>query len=352
MPAICRNQGELLPEGWIASEDLQNKVSSFKYYLNDMKTLAKLKKHAVLPPMVENMTRDNSVSLQFSTGAYIKAVSPLVKFYKEGVGKGHIKKVEVDGLDVSVTSVVTNADAKGKITGYVIELSVEGMKVKLTPFDTTTLLLVQGGKMQEEYSKRALLPYLQNMIEENAAKIQEINVQFQQLGTMANSKNKNKVGPKSKTVIPVHIESDCESDTELDTSQTIPQGDQQLSDSVLILSTLHPPEYCSTPPSSPRRLALEVLPAGGMDGQDGEMTAMGLEIELLPARGMDGQDDRLPTIGLEEASLTSTRMEANKSDKQTTPCAQPPTVYATNLNLRRSLPEHVIGKALSQYYNS
>ena len=380
MPAICRTQGELLlegwtasellPEGWMASEDLKNKVSSFKYYLNDIKTLAKLKKHAVFPPMVENLTKDNSVSLQFSTGAYIKAVSPLVKFYKDGVGKGHISKVDVDGLDVSVSSVVTNTDAKGQITGYVIELSVEGKKVKLTPFDTTTLLLVQGGKMQEEYTKRALLPYIKVMIEKHASKLDEINIQFQQLGTVANTKNRNKPGPKSKTVIPVHIESDSESDTELDTSQTIPQGDQQLSDSVLILSTLHPPEYCSTPPSSPRRLALEVLPAGGMedqdgnklalevlpaggmDGQDGEMPARGLAIESLPAGGMDGQDVKLPAIGLDEASLTSTRMEANKNDKQTAPCAQPPAVYATNLNLRRSLPEHVIGKALSQYYNS
>ena len=160
----------------MASEDLQNKVNSFKYYLNDMKTLAKLKKHAVLPPVVENMTRDNSVSLQFSTGAYIKTVSPLVTFYKEGVGKGHIKKADVDGLDVSVTSVVTNTDANGKITGYVIELSVEGKKVKLTPFDTTTLLLVQGGNMQEEFTKRALLPYIKEKIEEHAAKIHESNV--------------------------------------------------------------------------------------------------------------------------------------------------------------------------------
>ena len=88
MPAICRIQGgvlpegwkasEVLPEGWKASEDLQHKVSAFKYYLNDMKTSAKLKKQAVLAPMVNNLTNDNSVSLQFSTCAYIKAVVPLV----------------------------------------------------------------------------------------------------------------------------------------------------------------------------------------------------------------------------------------------------------------------------------
>ena len=83
MPWICRKQGEVLPEGWKAievltngwktrqdlhegwkaSQDLQQQVSSFKHYLNDMKTLAKLTKQAVLSPMVNNMTNDNSVSL-------------------------------------------------------------------------------------------------------------------------------------------------------------------------------------------------------------------------------------------------------------------------------------------------
>ena len=67
---------------------------------------------------------------------------------------------------------------------------------------------------------------------------------------------------------------------------------------------------------------------------------------------MDGQDVKLPANGLDEASLTSSRMEANKSDKHTVSYAQPPAVYAANLDLRRSLPEHVIGPALSQYYNS
>ena len=45
-------------------------------------------------------------------------------------------------------------------------------------------------------------------------------------------------------------------------------------------------------------------------------------------------------------------MEDHIKDKQTVPCAQPPAVYATNLDLRRSLPENVISTALSQYYNS
>ena len=82
-----------------------------------MKTLVKLKKNAALPSMVNNTTNDNSASLEFSTGSYIKAVSPLVQFYKEEVGKGPNRKTDVDGLKMSVTSVVTNTDAKGQITG-------------------------------------------------------------------------------------------------------------------------------------------------------------------------------------------------------------------------------------------
>jgi len=39
MPAICRTQSDLLPEGWKASKNLQNNIGTFKYCLNDMKTL-------------------------------------------------------------------------------------------------------------------------------------------------------------------------------------------------------------------------------------------------------------------------------------------------------------------------
>ena len=81
-----------------------------------METLAKLKKQAVPTPLIKSIKKDNSVTLQFSTGAYITAISPLVKFYKETEGKS-IKAGDVDGLSIFITSVITDTDNTGKITG-------------------------------------------------------------------------------------------------------------------------------------------------------------------------------------------------------------------------------------------
>ena len=116
--------------------------------------------------MVKSIKKDNYVTLQFSAGAYITAISPLVKFYKETEGKS-FKAGDVDGLSIFITSVITDTDDSGKITGYMIELAVHGEKVKLTLYDTTVKVRVQGGKQQQKYTNRALLPYIDRMIKQN-----------------------------------------------------------------------------------------------------------------------------------------------------------------------------------------
>ena len=73
-------------------------------------------------------------------------VSPLVKFYQRCVGRGPIKERDVDGLEITVITVETTTDAGGKITSYLVELQVEGQKVKLPAFDTTVKVRVQGRK--------------------------------------------------------------------------------------------------------------------------------------------------------------------------------------------------------------
>ena len=262
-----RTQGQLLPPGWKVSDEIKNEVSAFKYHLNDMATLAKLKKQAVPTPMKQLETLDNSVTLQFSTGAYITAVSPLIKFYKRCVGRRPIQKKDVDGLEVIVTSVTTTTDAGGKITGYLAELQVDGQKVMLTAFDTTVKVRVQGRDKQEEYTRRALLPYLENEIKKHASKIEEINQQVLRIG---NSAGKSRNTAKNMNVIPVEKDSDNDSETEneIEPDETIPQDDLQLNDSILILSTLHPPDYCGTPPAPPLMLGLEKLPARRLELPD------------------------------------------------------------------------------------
>ena len=107
--------GGSLPPGWIVDQKIQDNASSKgSYYLNDLKTLEVLKGHAVRSPMEIETKRDNSLSIQFSTGAYMEAVSPLVSFWKRIKGDGPIDEVDTDGLKVNVTTIETTSDNAGK----------------------------------------------------------------------------------------------------------------------------------------------------------------------------------------------------------------------------------------------
>ena len=151
--------GEKLPPGWKVSETVKKQVGTFKYYLNDKSILKKLKNHAIDTHVEELPVKDKTRSFQFSTGAYILAVGPLIKFWKKCEGN-FIEKTDTDGLSVLVKQVATQTDAGGRITGYIVRLEVEGENVTITPYDTTVYLRVQGGIQQKEYTERALIPYL------------------------------------------------------------------------------------------------------------------------------------------------------------------------------------------------
>ena len=73
-------------------------------------------------------------------------------------------------------------------------------------------------------------------------------------------------------------------DNDTEVGQVILQGDQQLSDSILVLSTIHPPTLLGTPRFS-HSLAIEEQPATGMED---EVTSYLLAWEPS-APGMDGE---------------------------------------------------------------
>ena len=160
-------------------EVIQNELNEdrFKYFLNDDATLVKLKGHATRAPIEQTPTNDPTHTFQFSSGSFVAVMNPLVNFWKSAQGKT-IKPEETDNLDTSVKSVKAQKDAGGKITGHITKLSVEGEDVTITTFDTQVKVRVQGGKMQVEYTKRALLPYLETNIKTNSAKIKDINTYF------------------------------------------------------------------------------------------------------------------------------------------------------------------------------
>ena len=236
--------------------------------------------------MTQTAIKDNSVTLQFSTGAYILAVGPLIKFYKYCEGKS-IKREDVDGLNIIVNSVVTRLDAGGKITGYLIQLEVEGETVTVTPFDTQVKMRVQGGKKQEEYTRRALLPFLCNEIQNQSVKIDQINQQFKQLGVTSRCKKSSngtsfkhttKRGTRqSKQDFPSALLSEQQlGDSNLVASwledQNLSVGSISNTSNVLLVSNFYPEgdvensviEIGNSPTTSPRGLVNPVKPASGL----------------------------------------------------------------------------------------
>ena len=191
-------QGELLPPGWKVSPKIRSQVSGKgSYNLNDQATLEKLKGHAVRIPLEQLPVNDKSKSLQFSTGAYIEAVSPLLKFWKDAEVNVPLDHVDTDSMEASVTEVEIEQENKGKTVKTIVRLNVEGEKVTITCYDTQVKMRVQGKDKMEEFFRRALLPYLEGEIRKHSSRIRDINIHFQKLGSFEDSKS-NKTRPAHK----------------------------------------------------------------------------------------------------------------------------------------------------------
>ena len=161
-----------------------------KYFLNDEITIKKLKNAAGKVSM-KVTHNDGSKTIEFSTGAYVSVVLPLVKIWQEM--KGHaIPPEDVDGMDISVVKIKIDRDLAGTIVHYMFELKVQGVKVKVTCFDTTLTMFVQSGKMLEDYSARVLLPYLNAEIRALGKVIEGKNAQVRDYGEPRKTRQQNK----------------------------------------------------------------------------------------------------------------------------------------------------------------
>ena len=132
----------------------------FKYSLNDDSTLEKLKKNATLRDVVvDNNKTDNSVSIQLNTGAYLTVLVPLVGFYLKNKGK-EIDSKNTKGHKVMIKDAERQSDARGVIVSTLVDLEVDGQHVKMTAYDTTGLVRVQG-KAAQLFAGQLLGPHLE-----------------------------------------------------------------------------------------------------------------------------------------------------------------------------------------------
>ena len=148
--------------------------ASFKYTLNDDSTLEKLKKNATTEDMgVDRTKKDNSVSIQMNTGAYLATVVPLVHFYMKNVGLVINSKV-TNGLVVLIKKVALQKDARWTIFSTLVDLDVDGEHVKVTAYYTTGLVRVQW-KGQVKFAEQLLIPHLEKNVILNTREIKMTN---------------------------------------------------------------------------------------------------------------------------------------------------------------------------------
>ena len=91
-------------------------------------------------------------------------------------GPPHLPE-DVDSLNITIVQIKIERDLKGTIVHYLIELKVQGIKVKVTCFNITLSMFVQSGKMLEDYCARVALPCLSAEIRVLGRIIEEKNAQ-------------------------------------------------------------------------------------------------------------------------------------------------------------------------------
>ena len=192
----------------------------FKYVLNDESTLEKLKRNALIPDLYVNRNnRDNSVSIQLNTGAYLSAVVPLVQFYKKNKGL-EVDRRQTKGLKLFIEDTAEQKDAKGTIVTNLIDLLVDGKHVKVTAYDTTGLVRVQGSGTQL-YAEQLLIPRLEDDMTILTRQINTANETILKFGNVKTMTRAAKVARKMTSkkaeiedVIEVHDDDDDDDETD------------------------------------------------------------------------------------------------------------------------------------------
>ena len=214
------------------------------HYLSVEKIQDKIKKHAAYEPYKSEIHPGGTcITVQCSTGCYYAVCAPLVREWLGMVGLAASRLDDQSPL-LQVKSVDEQLDQRGFVQSYLVKLLVEGEDVTLHFYNTTHSVNLQGKKMLSIFWKNVFLPFMESDSNRQALRINAINEQMTQgrrgeKRTMNPASNKTKYTPKSKkTQVEAELE---EAEWDDDMEEVIPQGDQQLGDSILLLSTLHPP---------------------------------------------------------------------------------------------------------------
>ena len=274
----------------------QGKAQVLPYYLSPGKIDASIRTNAGLSKPFDSVlaaSRECAV-IQFSTGCYYTVCVTLVREWLGMIGEA---TTWMDGqTSLKVEGVWVQEDKAGAAQTYQVKLLVEGAALTIHFYNTKHKINIQGkSEPLNKFMEEVFTPFLERESSRCAPEIKTIN-DMMVLGKRGEKRNldpttsKTNHTPKYKKVIQTCADSDSEMefDSESDTEAVdIPQSDQQLSESVLLHSTLHPSEYLGTPPSYPCRLEIDQIPAQGMESENLKKTVDGLEEDIISARRMN-----------------------------------------------------------------
>ena len=312
---------------------LRNPVEGrFKYYLNDDSTYKKLKKHASNDDFEDKSDKlnDNSFTFQFSTGAYVHSVVHLVDFWKESVGK-QINPDQTAGLNTSVTCVKPETDAGGKLTGHISKLEVEGEVVTITTYDTQVKMRVQGKQAMEQYTTRALIPYLHEQIKEKATNISNVNQYFTSL-----------TRPKASSAYPCEV---CEE--QFSTKCQLKKHDELNHRKAVSRTRMKRSKKNSTPSN------LAILSEQQLDSEMSGMESLDDSLPLLPSPkvlkpGMQQPEETEPQEEPPRSSTPTPDQEKAPAPPPTWARLTPPLPEGYSLGDSKTLPDSFLELALDQ----
>ena len=243
-----------LPAGWKLTKQLEQsynwvegegKEKTLPHYLNAGNTVAKMKEEALLGPF-ESVLKFHGVnftgSIKFSTGMYYAVLVPLLWDWLGMVGEAATCE-DSQGLLLKVEAVTAQQDKAGAAQSYKVNLQVENQIVVIHFFNTRHKILVQGKQMANNFCEKVLTPFFHRKSSQNEKKISMINNQMMNPGRgekRPRDPTKTKATPNPKKMSCPQIYPDRQ-------SEVIPQNDQQLSESILVLSTIHPSSLLGTP---------------------------------------------------------------------------------------------------------
>ena len=292
------SEGEFLPTEWKTKSKMKNQCEQdFKWitdsstvlphYLNEEKIADKMRKNAILAPFekIKESRDGQSTTIQCNTGCYYAVGVYLCHSWLVMQGQS---PSTLEGQSLKVVGSKGEEDQSGAAEKYIVYLEVDGDKITVSFHNTTNKVQVQGEKEGvQNFTDNLLIPYFETNSDKKTLKITQINDMLRlDKRTRRNATDRKKLSNKEDE-----------------------QYNEEMNDSILVTSTIHPDWLQVKPVSSPQQMENEEQSDDQLDGQvitePCPNPPKGLVTDELSADLLDGRIQQLAPrrLTMEELSV-------------------------------------------------